>query len=115
MSRKTSAVVSRTSTAKYTLYTVPSKNRAEWELMYVISLASTDSPSVYFYDSSEDLEYKIFGAKNLGAGEYVILTDAVVVLEENDEIRVQNSTTNEVTYIVTVSLLQNIATTYHQN
>jgi len=115
MSRKTSAVVTRTTATKHTLYTVPSKNRAEWELMYVISLTGTDSPSVFFYDSSANVEYKILGAKNLGAGDYVLLTDAVVVLEEGDEIRVQNSSTNTVTYVATVNLEQNIATTYHQN
>lgn len=115
MGRKTSAVVTRTVTDKYTLYTVPPRNRAMWELMYVISLTSNDTPTVYFYDSSSNTEYTILGAKNLGAGEYVLLTDAVVVLEENDEIRVKNSTTNSVTYIATVELEQNIAVTYHQN
>jgi hypothetical protein len=115
MGRKVSAVVTRTVTDKYTLYTVPTRNRAMWELMYVISLTGTDSPRVYFYDSSEDTEYILFGAKNLGAGEYVLLTDAVVVMEENDEIRVKNSSTNTVTYVVTVELEQKIAVTYHQN
>ena len=115
MSRKTSAVATRTTATKYTLYTVPSKNRAEWELMYVISLTGTDSPSVFFYDSSATTEYKILGAKNLGAGDFVLLTDAVLVMEEGDEIRVQNSSTNTVTYVATVNLEQNIATTYHQN
>lgn len=113
MSRKTSAVVTRTTADKYTLYTVPSKNRAEWQLMYFVSLTGTDSPSVFFYDSSTNTEYKIFGAKNIGAGDYVLLTNAVVVMQEGDQIRVQNSSTNTVTYIATVNLEQNIATTYH--
>jgi len=113
MAKKTSAIVTRTNATKYTLYTVPPRNRGEWSLLYFISLTGTDSPSIYFYDSSTDTEYKIFGAKNLGAGDYVLLTDAAVVMEEDDEIRVQNSGTETVTYVVTVNIIQNIASSYH--
>ena len=115
MGRKVTAAVTRTVTDKYTLYTVPTRNRAEWSLMYVISLTGTDSAAVYWYDSSENVEYQVLGAKNLGAGEYTLLTDAVVVMEEGDEIRVKNSTTNTMTYIATVELIQNTAVSYHQN
>jgi len=113
MAKKTSAVVTRTTTDKYTLYTVPPRNRGEWELLYLVSLTGTDSPSVFFYDSSTDTEYKIFGAKNIGTGDYLLLTNAIVVMEENDQIRVQNSSTNSVTYVVTVNLIQKIAARYH--
>lgn len=115
MGRKTSAIVTRTVTDKYTLYTVPPRNRAMWELIYIASLTSNDSPTVYWYDSSLDIEYVILGGKNLGVGEYLLLNGATVVLEEGDQIRVKNSTTNTVTYIATVELEQKIAVTYHQN
>lgn len=109
MSSKASAIATRTTTDKHTLYTVPARNIALWELLYFVSLTGTDSPTVYWYDASTNTEYTIFGAKNLGAGDYVLLTDAVVVLEEGDEIRVKNSGTNTVTYMITVTLVQNIA------
>lgn len=115
MSRKVSAAITRTVSDKVTLYTVPTRNRAEWEMMYVISLTGTDTPAVYWYDSSDNVEYQVLGAKNLGAGEFVLLSTAVVVMEENDEIRVKNSSTNTVTYIATVNLIQNISVSFHQN
>lgn len=115
MTRKVTAAITRTVTDKITLYTVPPRNRAEWELMYVISLTGTDTPAVYFYDSSDNTEYQVLGAKNLGAGDYVMLNNAVLVMEENDEIRVKNSSTNTVTYIATVGLIQNTSVSYHQN
>lgn len=115
MGRKVSAAKTRTAATKVTLYTVPTRNRAEWSLMYVISLTGTDSPAVYWYDASENVEYQVLGAKNLGAGEFVLLSDAVVVMEEDDEIRVKNSSTNTVTYIATVELQQNTSISYHQN
>lgn len=108
--RKVSSVENRTSTDKITLYTVPAKHHAKWEVLYIISLASTDSPSVYWYDASSSTEYQIFGAKNLGAGDYVLLSDAEVCLEEGDEVRIKNSTTNSVTYVCTFEVKQNPAT-----
>ena len=115
MGRKVTAAITRTVADKVTLYTVPTRNRAQWELMYVISLTGTDTPAVYWYDASDNVEYQVLGAKNLGAGEFVLLTDAVVVMEENDEIRVKNSSTNTLTYIATVELIQNTAVSFHQN
>jgi hypothetical protein len=115
MSRKVTAAQTRTNATKVTLYTVPARNRAEWEMMYVISLTGTDSPAVYWYDSSANVEYQVLGAKNLGAGDYVLLSTAVVVMEENDEIRIKNSSTNTVTYIATVELIQNTSVSFHQN
>jgi hypothetical protein len=115
MSRKVTAAITRTVTDKITLYTVPTRNRAEWELLYVISLTGNDTPAVYWYDASANVEYQVLGAKNLGAGDYVLLNNAVVVMEEDDQIRVKNSSTNTVTYIATVNLVQNTAVSYHQN
>ena len=115
MGRRVSAAVTRTVADKYTLYKVPTRNRAEWSLMYVVSLTGTDTPAVYWWDSSENVEYQVLGAKNLGAGEFVMLSTGVVVLEENDEIRVKNSGTNTVTYIATVELFQKTSVTFHQN
>jgi hypothetical protein len=115
MSRKVTAAITRTVTDKITLYTVPTRNRAEWELLYVISLTGNDTPAVYWYDASANVEYQVLGAKNLGAGDYVLLNNAVVVMEEDDQIRVKNSSTNSVTYIATVNLVQNTAVSYHQN
>lgn len=106
MSRKVSAVTTKTTTTKETILTVPTKNTGLWQLMYIISLTGNDTPQVYWYDSSTNTEYFIVGGKNLGAGEFVRLDgEAEVVLQAGDEIRVQNSSTNTVTYIATVEFI----------
>ena len=111
--RKVSAIVNKTDTNKYTLYVVPNRTRAAWNLMYIISLTSNDSPTVYWYDYSSDTEYTILGGKNLGTGEYILLSDAHVALKENDEIRIQNAGTNDVTYIATIELVPAEAIQFH--
>jgi hypothetical protein len=110
MSRKVSAVTTKTTTTKDTILTVPTKNTGLWQLMYIISLTGNDTPKVYWYDVSTDTEYFIVGGKNLGAGEFIRLDgEAEVVLQAGDQIRVQNSSTNTVTYIATVEFVPETA------
>ena len=113
MSRKISVASTKTTTTKDTLYTVPVKNTGLWQLAYVISTAGTNTPSVYWYDASANVEYLILSGKNLGAGEFVLLSEAEVVLQEGDQLRISQSGTSSVTYIFTVELIANQATQFH--
>ena len=113
MARTVSAVATRTTADKHTLYTVPAKNTGLWSMMYIISLVGNETPKVYWYDSHTSTEYFIVGGKNLGTGEYILLSDAHVALKENDEIRVQNTGTNDVTYIATIELVPAEAIQFH--
>ena len=113
MSRKITVAHSKTTTAKETVYTVPVKNSGLWNLMYVISTDGTNTPSVYWYDTSTATEYLVFSGKNLGAGEYIILNQAEIVLQEGDQIRISQIGISNVTYIFTVELIANQATQFH--
>jgi hypothetical protein len=113
MSRKISVAKTKTTTAKETLYTVPVKNTGLWQLAYVISTGGTNTPSVYWYDASANVEYLVLSGKNLGAGDYVLLNQAEVAIQEGDEIRVSQSGTSSVTYIFTVELVAAQATQFH--
>lgn len=113
MTRKVSAAATRTNSTKVTLFTVPTKNTGLWKMMYIISTAGTETPKVYWYDISTNTEYFIVGGKNLGAGDYILLSTAEVVLQAGDEIRVQNTGTSSVTYIATVELVPEMAVQYH--
>lgn len=113
MSRKVSAATTRTNTTKVTLFTVPTRNIGLWQLMYIISTAGTETPKVYWYDKSNNVEYFIVGGKNLNAGDYILLNNAEVVLNEGDEIRVQNTGTSSVTYVATIELIPEQAVQYH--
>jgi hypothetical protein len=110
MSRKVSAVTTKTTTTKDTILTVPTKNTGLWQLMYIISLTGNDTPKVYWYDVSTNTEYFIVGGKNLGAGDFIILDgNTEVVMQAGDQIRVQNSSTNTVTYVATVEFIPETA------
>jgi hypothetical protein len=113
MSRKISVAKTKTTTTKETIYTVPVKNSGLWSVAYVISTAGTETPSVYWYDASLDTEYLVLSGKNLGVGDYVLLSQAEVVLQEGDQIRISQAGTSSVTYIFTIELVPSIATQFH--
>jgi hypothetical protein len=113
MSRKVSAAKTKTTTTKEVLYTVPANNTGFWQLLYVISTAGTETPKVFWYDKSKNLEYLILAGKNLGAGDYLLFTEAVVVIQGGDEIRIEQAGTNSVTYTVTIELIQEQAIQFH--
>jgi hypothetical protein len=104
-------------TTKYTLYTIPPKQTGLWKVQYIISLTGNETPEVYWYDHSNNTEYFVVGGKNLGTGDYILLDgDAVVALQENDQIRIKNSgTTYAVTYIATIDLVFADAVQFHGN
>jgi hypothetical protein len=113
MTRKVSVAKTKTTTTSETLYTIPTKNRGLWQLMYIASLTGTNTPSFIWYDSSANTSYTIFSGKNLGAGEYLMFTDAEVVLEEGDEIRIDQSGTSSITYLATIELVPILAKQAH--
>ena len=96
-----------------TLYTVPAKNTGLWNVLYVLSTSNNETPKVYWHDSNTSTDYLVAGAKNLGPGEYILLSDAHVALQENDQIRIQNTGTYPVTYIATIELRPAEAIQFH--
>ena len=89
MSRKISVGKTKATAAKETIYTVPTKQTALWNLLYVANVgANNKSATVYWYDKSTDAEFAIVNKTfNTGAVEQWN-GGAYVVMEEGDEIRV---------------------------
>jgi hypothetical protein len=115
MSRKISVGKTKATAAKETIYTVPTKQTALWNLLYVANVgANNKTASVYWYDKSTDAEYAIVNKTfNTGAVEQWN-GGAYVVMEEGDEIRVaiqDNLTT--FTFIVSVELDPKIAAQFN--
>jgi hypothetical protein len=115
MSRKISVGKTKATAAKETIYTVPTKQTALWNLLYVANVgANNKSATVYWYDKSTDAEFAIVNKTfNTGAVEQWN-GGAYVVMEEGDEIRVaiqDNQTT--FTFIVSVELDPKIAAQFN--
>jgi hypothetical protein len=116
MSRKISLGKTKTTAAKETLYTVPTKQTALWTLLYVANIgANNKTATVYWYDKSTNEEYGIVNAPfNTGTGSEWGGDNKYVVMEEGDEIRIaieDNLTT--FTFIVSLELDPKLAVQFN--
>jgi hypothetical protein len=55
-------------------------------MLFVVNANGTTTVSGTWYDASQDTSFNLIGGKNMTAGEYILLTGAVLVLEPGDEI-----------------------------
>jgi hypothetical protein len=108
MSRKISFGSSLTPNTKTTVYTVPTKNSAYWQLLFLSNhLGSNKSISAWWYNKHNNTEVVIFDAVNVDAKKTLQFggnTNENVVLEEGDEIRLLSETGSSFTYIITLEL-----------
>ena len=115
MSRKISVGKTKATAAKETIYTVPTKQTALWNLLYVANVgANNKTASVYWYDKSTNAEFAIVN-KTFNTGQVEQWNGgAYVVMEEGDEIRVaiqDNQTT--FTFIASLELDPKIAAQFN--
>lgn len=75
----------------YTLYTCPANCRAEVTMLFIVNANGNTTVSAFWYRASQTTSFNILGGKNMGSGEYILLTGATLVLEPGDEIRVRPS------------------------
>jgi hypothetical protein len=70
-----------------TLYTCPANCRSEVTMLFCVNANGNTSALAKWYKSDTAEEYNLIGGKNLGTGDYVLLTGATLVLEPGDQIR----------------------------
>jgi len=92
-----------------TLYTVPTGYRALWNLSYMHNTSgSTKHLTLTWYDSSAALTYDILNQYNFSSKDYLTLDgNALVVLEEGDQVRVTPEAGSTFTVILTFLLKGN--------
>ena len=92
-----------------TLYTVPTGYRALWNLSYMHNTSgSTKHLTLTWYDSSAALTYDILSQYNFGSKDYLTLDgNALVALEEGDQVRVTPEAGSTFTVILTFLLKGN--------
>ena len=69
------------------LYTCPANCRAEVSMLFCVNANGNTSALAKWYKADTSEQFNLIGGKNLGTGEFVLLTGATLVLEPGDEIR----------------------------
>ena len=106
MSRKISVGKNKSTTTKEALYTVPTKQTAYWNLLYIVNTGANNKyVTVYWYDKSLNTEYSILNQYTLNSRQYVQFDgNAVTVLDEGDEIRIETESSSSFSFIATLDL-----------
>ena len=88
-----------------TLYTCPANCRGEVSMLFCVNANGTTSALAKWYRDSDSAEFTLIGGKNLGLGDFVLLTGATLVLEPGDKLTcvATGNTTPELDYICTVT------------
>jgi hypothetical protein len=94
-----------TANTKTTLFTVPTKQVANLNLLFASnSTASTKHFSAWWYDKSAATEVVIVASYDVSAKSFLKFDNAYITLEDGDEIRVQSETGSTVSVIITVEV-----------
>ena len=107
MPRKISIGGQLTASSKTTVFTVPTKNVAVWSLLFLSNHTGNNKwVSAWWYDASTNTEVRIIDSTSVDAKKYIQFGgDGIyVVLEENDEIRLQSESGSDFSYIATVEI-----------
>jgi hypothetical protein len=117
MARRISTAKTKNTAAKETIFTVPTKQTAYWELLFISNVGSNNkTATVYWYDASKDVEVAIIN-KSFSAGETVEWggDGKYVAMDEGDEIRVaiQDDQTT-FAFVVSLELDKRLTTQYQE-
>ena len=80
-------VICDTQDAVETLYTCPANCRAEVTMLFCVNANGTTTALAKWVRNSDSAEFRLIGGKNLGAGDYILLTGATLVLEPGDTLK----------------------------
>ena len=98
--------VNVTTTDVASIVTIPNGYVAHWNMLFISNLGgSTDSATVYV-DKADGTDMYIIGGSNISSKEYVLFSDAVVVLQPGDIIKASTGSAGNMEFIVTFDLLE---------
>jgi hypothetical protein len=78
----------------YTLYTCPANCVAELSMLLLAGVVGSPDVDVIWNTNMDDGHCHIFGDKNIGVGQYVLLTGATLVLAAGDTLTVKAKVQN---------------------
>ena len=85
---KSEIIACTVSGQRETLYECPPNCRSRVFLVFITNANGTVTVNFEWYRASDTTHYFIIGGKNLGAGEFIQLSDSYIVLEPGDKLEV---------------------------
>ena len=99
-----------TTTDVATLVTVPSGYVAHWNMLFVSNIGGATNGVGVYVDKADTTRIDILGGGNVSAKEFILLSDAVFVLQAGDQVKVYTTSAGDVEFAMTFDLLEAPAT-----
>jgi len=95
-----------TTTDVATIVTIPSGYVGHWNMLFVSNLGGSTNGAGLYVDKADSTRVDILGGGNVSAKEYILISDAVFVLQPGDSIKAFTTSAGDVEFVVTFDLLE---------
>lgn len=95
-----------TTTDVATIITVPNGFVAHWNMLFVSNLGGSTNGAGLYVDKHDSTRVDILGGGNVSAKEYILLSDAVFVLQPGDAVKAFTTSAGDMEFVITFDLLE---------
>ena len=98
--------VNVTTTDVATIVTIPSGFVAHWNMLFVSNIGGSTNGAGLYVDKADGSRVDILGGGNISSKDYVLLTDAVFVLQPGDAVKAFATSSGDMEFVITFDLLE---------
>ena len=95
-----------TTTDVATIVTIPSGYVGHWNMLFVSNLGGSTNGAGLYVDKADGTRVDILGGGNVSSKEYILISDAVFVLQPGDAIKAFTTAAGDMEFVVTFDLLE---------
>ena len=95
-----------TTTDVATIVTIPSGYVGHWNMLFVSNLGGSTNGAGLYVDKADSTRVDILGGGNVSSKEYILISDAVFVLQPGDAIKAFTTAAGDMEFVVTFDLLE---------
>ena len=95
-----------TTTDVATIVTIPNGYVAHWNMLFVSNLGGSTNGAGLYVDKADSTRVDILGGGNVSSKEYILLSDAVFVLQPGDAVKAFTTSAGDMEFVITFDLLE---------
>ena len=104
-----------TTTAVSTIVTIPNGFVAHWNMLFVSNIGGSTNGAGLYIDKHDSTLVDILGGGNVSSKDYILLSDAVFVLQPGDAVKAFTTSAGDMEFVITFDLLEAPAVFYNFN
>lgn len=95
-----------TTTTPETIVEIPSGYVAHWSMLFVSNIGGSTNGVGLYVNKADSTRIDILGGGNLSSKDYILLSDAIFVLQPEDEVVAFTTAAGDVEFVMTFDLLE---------